>query len=125
MTSMEIASWQGYVCVRYHIYDARGKRYTTVELVVDAQPIAAELLVLMAHADDEAMQILANELEFSQRVKTTDVMFARFVDLLREPNEAAKVEFHNFMVDLAQHNIGRVTGGWGHSPRNYPLAVQA
>ncbi|MFY9329891.1 MAG: hypothetical protein WAO76_18025 [Georgfuchsia sp.] len=28
------------VCVRYRIDDARGKRYTTVELVVDAQPIA-------------------------------------------------------------------------------------
>ena len=29
------------VCVRYRIDDARGKRYTTIELVVDAQPIAA------------------------------------------------------------------------------------
>lgn len=28
------------VCVRYRIDDARGKRYTTVELIVDAQPIA-------------------------------------------------------------------------------------
>ncbi|HEX5055921.1 MAG TPA: hypothetical protein VFX02_05435 [Gammaproteobacteria bacterium] len=35
-----------------------------------------ELLVLMAEADDEAVRILANELEFSKRVKTTDVMFA-------------------------------------------------
>lgn len=59
-----------------------------------------ELLVLMAHTDDEAIRILVNELEFSKRVKTTDVMFARFVDLLRNPNEAAKVEFHKLMVDL-------------------------
>ncbi|MDP1683302.1 MAG: hypothetical protein Q8L39_16205 [Burkholderiales bacterium] len=58
-----------------------------------------ELLVLMARADDEAIRILTNELEFSQRVKTTDVMFARFVDL-RKPDETAKAEFHKLMVDV-------------------------
>ncbi len=59
-----------------------------------------ELLVLMARSDDEAIRILINDLEFSSRVKTTDVMFARFVDLLRTPDELAKIEFHKLMVDV-------------------------
>ena len=61
-----------------------------------------ELLVLMARADDEAIRILVNELEFSKRVKTTDVMFARFVDLLRDPDENAKAEFHKLMNDIVK-----------------------
>ena len=59
-----------------------------------------ELLILMVRADDGAIRILINELEFSKRVKTTDVMFARFVDLLSEPDETAKAEFHKLMVDV-------------------------
>jgi hypothetical protein len=33
-------------------------------------------------------------------VKTTDVLFARFVDLLRDPDQVAKAEFHSLMVEL-------------------------
>lgn len=59
-----------------------------------------ELLVLMTHADDEAIRILVNELEFSKRVKTTDVMFARFVDLNQHADEARRAEFHKLMVEI-------------------------
>jgi hypothetical protein len=55
-----------------------------------------------ARADDEAIRILVNELEFSKRVKTTDVMFAWLVSLQREPYEAAKTEFRKVMVELGK-----------------------
>jgi hypothetical protein len=54
----------------------------------------------MTRADDEAIRILVNELEFSKRAKTTDVMFARFVDLNRQADEALKTEFHKLMVEV-------------------------
>ena len=65
-----------------------------------AEAAITELLVLMASADDEAVRILVNELEYSQRVKTTDVMFARFIDVRRNTDQAAKQEFHHLMVEL-------------------------
>ena len=67
-----------------------------------AEAALTELLVLMAKADDEAVRILVNELEYSQRVKTTDVMFSRLVDLLRDPDQAAKADFHGLMVELGK-----------------------
>jgi hypothetical protein len=59
-----------------------------------------ELLVLMAHGDGEATRILVNELEFSKRVKTTDVMFARFVDLHNDSDVGQKSEFHLLMNEV-------------------------
>ena len=59
-----------------------------------------EILVLLANADNEAILILVNELEYSQRLKTADVMLARSVDLQREPDLSAKAEFHNLMGEL-------------------------
>lgn len=61
-----------------------------------------EILVLLANADDEAVRILVNELEYSQRLKTADVLLARFVDLQREPDLPAKAEFHKLMVELGR-----------------------
>ncbi|WP_431150106.1 hypothetical protein [Acidovorax facilis] len=59
-----------------------------------------DLLVRMSRGDSEAVLILVNELEFGKRVKTTDVMFARHVDLLRPPQSVEKPEFHNLMVEV-------------------------
>ena len=56
-----------------------------------------EILVLLANADDEAVRILVNELEYSKRLKTADVMLARFVDLQRAPDLSAKVEVHKLI----------------------------
>lgn len=58
-----------------------------------------ELLVLMSEADDEVIRILVNELEFGKRAKTTDVLFARFVDL-RGGDPEEKVEFHKVISEL-------------------------
>lgn len=65
-----------------------------------AEQMLTELLVLMANADDEFVRILINELEYNKRVKTTDVMFGRFVELLPSPDQAAKQQFHNLMTVL-------------------------
>lgn len=65
-----------------------------------AEQQLTELLVLMADADDEFVRILVNELQYSKRVKTTDVMFARFVDLLSNPDQSAKQRFHDLMAEL-------------------------
>jgi len=65
-----------------------------------AEQRLTELLVLMANADDEFVRILINELEYRGRVKTTDVMFGRFVDLLSNPDQAVKQQFHDLMTEL-------------------------
>ena len=67
-----------------------------------AEQQLTELLVLMANADDEFVRILVNELEYNKRVKTTDVMFGRFVDLLGEPDQSAKQRFHDLMTGLVK-----------------------
>lgn len=67
-----------------------------------AEMMINKILVLLASADDEAVQILVNELGYSQRLRTAEVMFARFVDLKRKTNLSAKAEFHKLMVELAR-----------------------
>lgn len=67
-----------------------------------AEAAINEILILLANSDDEAVRILVNELEYSQRLKTADVMLARFVDLQREPNLPAKADFHKLMGELGR-----------------------
>lgn len=67
-----------------------------------AEAAINEILILLANADDEAVRILVNELEYSQRLKTADVMLARFVDLQREPDLSAKADFHKLMGELGR-----------------------
>jgi len=59
-----------------------------------------DLVVLMADADDEMINILMNELGFFRRVKTLDVMFARYVDVRRGINTTEKTNFHRIMSSL-------------------------
>lgn len=68
----------------------------------DAEEAINDILVLLFNVDDEAVRILVNDLEYSQRLKTADVMFARFVDLQREPDLSAKADFHKLIVDLTK-----------------------
>ena len=86
-----------------------------------AEGALTELLVLMAGADDEKVRILVNELQYSQRIKTTDVLFARFVDLMREPDLVAKEEFHKLMVELGK--LGERRNEIVHSKYAYWLDV--
>lgn len=62
-----------------------------------AEAAINEILVLMANVDNEAVNILVNELGYAQRLKTAEVLFARFVDL---HDLAAKAAFHKLMGDL-------------------------
>ena len=59
-----------------------------------------ELLTLLADADDEFIRILVNELEYTKRVKTTGVLFARFLDIRRGSYDAEKKEFRELMTEL-------------------------
>ncbi|MDO8334506.1 MAG: hypothetical protein Q7T35_07555 [Nitrosomonas sp.] len=56
----------------------------------------------MAGADEENVCILINELEYSKRLKTTDVLFARFVDLRSNTDPAIKDQFHELIVELGK-----------------------
>ena len=67
-----------------------------------AEETINEIIIRLANTDDEAVRILINELDYSQRLKTADVMFARFADLRREPDTSAKDEFHKLMDKLAR-----------------------
>jgi len=67
-----------------------------------AEAAINEVLVLLAKSDSETTLILVSELDYSQRIKTADVMFARFVDLQREPDLVAKANWHKLMVELGK-----------------------
>lgn len=59
-----------------------------------------DLLVLMANTDDGVVRILVNDLEYSKRLNTADVLFARFVDLRNNTKVEAKVTFHKLICKL-------------------------
>jgi len=59
-----------------------------------------ELLALMVGTDDEFIRILVNDLEYNQRVKTTGVLFVRFLDIRRGSYETEKGEFRALIVEL-------------------------
>jgi hypothetical protein len=61
-----------------------------------------EMLVLLADAEDEVVRILVNDLEYSRRLNTLDVLFAHFVDVRRGTDEAMKAEFHKLMGELSK-----------------------
>ena len=46
---------------------------------------------------DYAVEILPAEIEYRRLVGSTDAMFSRFVDRLRQPNLEAKTRFHELM----------------------------
>ena len=86
------------------------------EFVVFFQHVEAaidEILVQLAHADDEAVRILINELEYAQRLKTADVLFARFVDVRRGIEPSAKDEFHKLISELGK--LGERRNDFVHS----------
>ena len=60
------------------------------------------ILVLMADTDDDVVRILANDLEYSKRLSTADVLFSRFVELRSNTRIEAKTEFHKLMVELGK-----------------------
>ena len=68
-----------------------------------AEETINKIIIFLANAnDEEAIRILLNEFEYSQRLKTADVMFARFVELQRESDPSAKTDFHNLISELSK-----------------------
>ena len=76
-----------------------------------------ELLELMSGGDCEATRILAHDLEYSKRLNTADVLFARFVDIRRKTDPAAKADFHKLMSllrDLGERRNEMVHSRYHH-----------
>jgi len=71
-----------------------------------------DLIVLMAKADDEIIEILINELDYSSRIKTTDVLFARYVDI-RSIKPEEKKDFHSIMTKCLK--LGELRNNLLHS----------
>jgi len=74
------------------------------------------LLVLMADADCEVVRILVNELEYSKRLKTADVLFSRFTDIRSNTDPTKKTEFHKLMTELIE--LGQRRNELVHSKYN-------
>lgn len=91
-------------------YHQLGKFIVTFQ---HAEAAINEILLLLAKSDEEAVLILVNELAYAQRIKTADVMFARFINLRDEPNNPAKAEFHKLMTKL--RNLGERRNDLVHS----------
>jgi hypothetical protein len=66
--------------------------------------------------DSEVVRILSNELEYSKRLKTVDVLFARFVDLRKNLDATTKTDFHKLVVELG--NLGERRNELVHSTYN-------
>ena len=60
------------------------------------------LLELLSNSDSEVVRILVNELEYGKRLKTADVLFARFVDLRTNTEPSSKAEFHKLIIELGE-----------------------
>lgn len=60
-----------------------------------------ELIVLLSGADDEMISILMNELGFYEKLKATDVMFARFIDV-RTIDGGVKKAFHKKIDEVVE-----------------------
>jgi hypothetical protein len=60
------------------LYSQLGK---FVILFQDIERAIVELIVYMARADNEIIEILINELDYSSLIKTTDVLFAHYIDI--------------------------------------------
>ena len=74
------------------------------KFIVDFQHLETavnDLLGLLTEpSDSEAISILINELDYSQRLKTADVLFARFIDLRQGADLIDKTQFHKLMAEL-------------------------
>lgn len=66
-----------------------------------------ELLVLMTRADDEAIRILVNELEFNKRIRTVDVLFARFIEIMSQTDKSKVQWFHELMGEVQKLSVRR------------------
>lgn len=71
-----------------------------------------ELIVLMAKSDDEVIEILINELDYSKQIKTTDVLFSHYVNI-RTVDSNEKKKFHLLMSNCLK--LGELRNNLLHS----------
>lgn len=79
------------------------------------------LLVLLADTDSETVLILANELGNSERLKATDVLYSRFIDLRTNTDPTMKAKFHKLMFELGE--LGKRRNEMVHSKYNLWLNI--
>lgn len=72
--------------------------------IVEAQ--LEEIIILLANADDELVEILIAELDFSRKLRVVDVMFSRFVDIKGWAPEK-KREFHKVVLSVTSLSVRR------------------
>jgi hypothetical protein len=56
--------------------------------------------LLCKGTDEEMVQILINDLEYSRRLDTADVLFSKFVDTYQDSESIVKTKFHKLIVKL-------------------------
>lgn len=79
------------------------------------------LIVLMSDADCEVVRILVNELEYSKRLKTADVLFSRYIDIRSNTDPSKKKEFHELINELSK--LGERRNELVHSKYNRWLNI--
>jgi len=80
-----------------------------------------DILVRLADTDDGVVLILVNDLEYSKRLSTADVLFAHFVNLRNNIRMEEKAEFHQLVVELRE--LGERRNELVHSKYNPWLNV--
>jgi hypothetical protein len=76
-----------------------------------------QIIVLLAGGDEEVTRILINELEFSKRLKTADVLFAYFLSLRTGDTKDMRNQFHALIATLGQ--VGERRNELVHSSYHY------
>lgn len=63
--------------------------------------------LLCKGTDEEMVRILINDLEYSRRLDTADVLFSRYVDTQQDKDSVVKKEFHKLIVKLKKNGQRR------------------
>lgn len=59
-----------------------------------------DIIVLLMNADDEMVAIFMSELDFSEKLKTVDVLYSRFIDVRRSLKGADRNAFHKVISQV-------------------------
>lgn len=92
-----------------------------VVLFQHAETALTELIVLMVSADEEAIRILVNELDYRKRVETTRVLFSWFVRTRSLPEEL-DLGFKKFAEALLK--VGELRNAIVHSKYSHWINVE-
>ncbi|MFZ6643787.1 hypothetical protein ACO0LL_28950 [Undibacterium sp. TC4M20W] len=74
------------------------------------------LIVLLSQSNDSVIRIVANDLEYSKRLSTTDVLFSYFLDIRHIQDTNIKKNFHSLITRLSK--LGQRRNELVHSSYN-------